>query len=729
MNSSRVSHNAEVELDLKALMATLYDAKWTLLGASAVMAVLVGLLIFVQQANYSADARLLIAPQDAGFARSSVDSPLPVASADEAMFASQIQVLTSRDLASRVIDKLGIIDAPELQEGSLLSGLLGLGGGKDAKELALENFAKRLNIEAVDMTRVISVRYSSLKAGMAADIVNAVIEDYRHLQRNAKVENTKDATRLLETEIAKLRDRVRVAESKVEAFRSTSDLLQTAGDGSDTLIEQRLSDANAQLARVRSEKTEAQARASRVRALLKDGVSAESATEVASNPLIQRLKEQELAQRGQIAELSATLLPAHPRIKALKTQLTQTQNALRAEVRNILQGLENDARVAAAREKGLLQDLNRLKVDVAGVNEQSIKLRALEREATAQRQLLESFLARYREALSLQNPEFVTPDARIIARATVPSEPLPKNTIAKSIVAAIGTFLIGVVLVMFRAFFSGSVFKPVEHRQDLPQDATALPPGTYDHANHGYASPQSERGSRVNPASAQARNWSNEADVTRMAANMVMETRERNSGYSRDDVISLAAKAALENLRAGKARVVMLSSSEEARNVSSAKPVARAISQVGKNVVLVSLADPYLAGSADIGWEGVSDLIDGEASFSQVIYRDRLSRSHLVPSGSRMLAQSDIQNEMFQTLLAALGEAYDIVLVDTGPFYQDDEVIEGLSAGSNALALVLTAQESDEGAAEIGKFLKSIGYADVAIVISSDHGIETQDVA
>lgn len=729
MNSSRVSHNAEVELDLKALMATLYDAKWTLLGASAVVAVLVGLLIFVQQANYSADARLLITPQDAGFARSSVDSPLPVASADEAMFASQIQVLTSRDLASRVIDKLGIIDAPELQEGSLLSGLLGLGGGKDAKELALENFAKRLNIEAVDMTRVISVRYTSLKAGMAADIVNAVVEDYRHLQRNAKVENTRDATRLLETEIAKLRDRVRVAESKVEAFRSTSDLLQTAGDGSDTLIEQRLSDTNAQLARVRSEKTEAQARASRVRALLKDGVSAESATEVASNPLIQRLKEQELAQRGQIAELSATLLPAHPRIKALKTQLTQTQNALRAEVRNILQGLENDARVAAAREKGLLQDLNRLKVDVAGVNEQSIKLRALEREATAQRQLLESFLARYREALSLQNPEFVTPDARIIARATVPSESLPKNTIAKSIVAAIGTFLIGVVLVMFRAFFSGAVFKPVEHRQDLPQDAAALPSGAYDHANHGYASPQSERGSRLNPVSAQTRNWSNEADVTRMATNMVMETRERNSGHSRDDVISLAAKAALENLRAGKARVVMLSSGEETTNASCAKPVARAISQAGKNVVLVSLADPYLAGSADIGWEGVSDLIDGEASFSQVIYRDRLSRSHLVPSGSRLLTQTDIQNEMFQTLLAALGEAYDIVLVDTGHFYQDDEVIEGLSAGSNALALVLTAQESDEGAAEIGKFLKSIGYADVAIVISSDHGIETQDVA
>ncbi len=721
MNSSRVSHNDEVELDLKALLTSIYGAKWKLLIASLAMAGLVGFMIFSQQANYSADARLLIAPQDAGFARSSVDSPVPVASADEAMFASQVQVLTSRDLASRVIDKLGIIDEPELQEGSLLSGLvasIGLGGGgKDAKERAIENFAKRLNIEAVDMTRVISVQYKSLKAEMAANIVNAVIEDYRLLQRNAKVENTKDATRLLETEITKLRERVRIAESKVEAFRSTSDLLQTAGDGSDTLIEQRLSDANAQLARVRTEKTEAEARASRVRALLKDGVSGQSATEVASNPLIQRLKEQELAQEGQIAELSATLLPAHPRIKALKTQLTQTQNALRSEVRNILQGLENDARIAAAREKGLLKDLNRLKIDVAGVNEQSIKLRALEREATAQRQLLESFLARYREALSLQNPEFVPPDARIIARATVPSEPLPKNTVAKAIVAAIGTMLIGIILTMFKAFFSGAAFRPVEYVQELPREANAGPvlqePVLDDRVLEKAAKQK------------QGSNWSKEADVTRMAAGASAELE--HSSY--EDVVSLAAKAALENLKTGKARVVMLSPGGMHNDRTNAKPIARAIAQSGKNVVLVSLADANLAGRADIAWEGVSDLIDDEASFSQVIYRDRLSRCHLVPCGSRALEQEDVQTEMFQMLLAALGEAYDIVLVDTGRFYKDDEVVEGLANGTEAMALVLTAQESDDGAAEIGKFLKSIGYADVAIVISGEAGIEAKDVA
>jgi uncharacterized protein involved in exopolysaccharide biosynthesis len=725
MNSSRVSHNDEVELDLKALLTSIYGAKWKLLIASLAIAGLVGFMIFSQQANYSADARLLIAPQDAGFARSSVDSPVPVASADEAMFASQVQVLTSRDLASRVIDKLGIIDEPELQEGSLLSGIfasIGLGGGgKDAKERAIENFAKRLNIEAVDMTRVISVQYKSLKAEMAAEIVNAVIEDYRHLQRNAKVENTKDATRLLETEITKLRERVRVAESKVESFRATSDLLQTAGDGSDTLIEQRLSDANAQLARVRTEKTEAEARASRVRALLKDSVAGQSATEVASNPLIQRLKEQELAQEGQIAELSATLLPAHPRIKALKTQLNQTQNALRAEVRNILQGLENDARVAAAREKALLQDLNRLKIDVAGVNEQSIQLRALEREATAQRQLLESFLARYREALSLQNPEFVPPDARIIARATVPSEPLPKNTVAKAIVAFIGTMLIGIILTMFKAFFSGTAFRPVEYVQELPREAKTDPvlqePVPDDRLFEKVA--KRERGS----------NWSNDADVTRMAAGTSVEAEQPANTDAHEDVVSLAAKAALESLKTGKARVVMLSPGEMNNDMTNAKPIARAIAQSGKNVVLVSLADANLAGRADIAWEGVSDLIDGEASFSQVIYRDRLSRCHLVPCGSRALEQGDVQTEMFQTLLIALGEAYDIVLVDTGHFYKDDEVVEGLANGSEAMALVLTAQESDDGAAEIGKFLKTIGYADVAIVISGEEGIEAKDVA
>ncbi|MCT4657179.1 MAG: exopolysaccharide transport family protein [Cohaesibacter sp.] len=719
MEKSRVSHQDEVELDLKALLGSMYKAKWKLAATSILVGAVTGFLVMSQETNYSADARLLIAPQDAGFARSSVENPVSASSADEAMFASQVQILTSRDLASRVIDELNIIDEAELNEGSLAAGItamLGLGGGgKNARDRAIENFAKRLTVEAVDQTRVITVQYKSLKQGLSAKVVNAVVADYQQLQRNAKVENTKDATRLLETEISKLRERVKEAESKVESYRAGSDLLQVTGEGTDTLVDQRLSDANAQLTRVRAEKTEAQARARRVRSLLKEGISAESAAEVSSNPLIQRLKEQLLAQQGEIAELSATLLPAHPSIRALKTQVVQTKNSIRAEVRNILQGLENDARIAAAREKGLLQDLNRLKLDVAGANEQSIKLRALEREAAAQRQLLESFLARYREALSLQNPEFVLPDARIIARATVPSEPVKKNVVAKAIVGALGAFLIGIVLVVLRSFFTGEAFRTVSYQAELPRDAAVGPLQSAP----AYLAAGLDAEKTDHPQA--AGNWSPDADVTRMAPDSQHEANQ--------DVVSIAAKAALETLKKGQARIVMLAPGQTEEQPLTSKPIARTISKAGKNVVLISLSDAKLAGRADIAWEGLSDLIDGEASYSQILYRDRLSRCHLVPSGSRQLTADDFRSESFQTLLAALGETYDIVLVDTGSFGENDHVVEGLTKGAEALALVLTAQESDESASEIGHYLKSIGFADVAIVITGEDGIDARDVA
>jgi uncharacterized protein involved in exopolysaccharide biosynthesis len=68
-------------------------------------------------------------------------------------------------------------------------------------------------------------------------------------------------------------------------------------------------------------------------------------------------------------------------------------------------------------------------VDVTRSDTSEIELRALEREAAAQRDLLESLLARYREALARTDTSYLPADARIISRAVAPMDPsFPKKT-------------------------------------------------------------------------------------------------------------------------------------------------------------------------------------------------------------------------------------------------------------------------------------------------------------
>src|SRR5438093_13622281 len=90
--------------------------------------------------------------------------------------------------------------------------------------------------------------------------------------------------------------------------------------------------------------------------------------------------------------------------------------------------LDNDARLTGSRFNVLRGSVEQLKKQAASTNGQDVQLRAFEREAKAQRELLESYLAKYREASARENIEAAPTDGRIISRATVSNTPAyPKN--------------------------------------------------------------------------------------------------------------------------------------------------------------------------------------------------------------------------------------------------------------------------------------------------------------
>ena len=125
----------------------------------------------------------------------------------------------------------------------------------------------------------------------------------------------------------------------------------------------------------------------------------------------------------EIADLSTTLLENHPRIRSLRSQLADLDRQIREEGRKVLQALEREGASAQRREQELTAELNQLKAASAESSEREVELRALEREATAQRELLESYLTRHREASSRFERNYLPVDARVFARAMPPAEP------------------------------------------------------------------------------------------------------------------------------------------------------------------------------------------------------------------------------------------------------------------------------------------------------------------
>ena len=183
--------------------------------------------------------------------------------------------------------------------------------------------------------------------------------------------------------------------------------------------------------------------------------------DVLNSPLIQRLVEQEVALRSQVAQLSVTLGPQHPRMKELRAQVADLDRQIAAESRKIVDALDAEVALAQARERELNAALAQQKVATGQANDAGVELAALEREAAAQRDLLDAYLRRYREALAREQATLPPADARVISSAAVPSEPSFPKLVPMTGAAAAVALILAIAFVLLRELASGRPMRRV----------------------------------------------------------------------------------------------------------------------------------------------------------------------------------------------------------------------------------------------------------------------------
>lgn len=425
------------DIDVAALGRAVKLRHRLLIGVAVVVGVGTYIVLSLMTPRFSSEARLLIDSEETVYTRPTVgERGFEPARVDKAIIASQVQVLSSHDLALDVAQKLNLVTNPEFNKalggGGLKSRILSLVGlGKDPTQEQIQEgvvgeFRQKLAVSAVGTSHVISVKFSSSDPVLAAKVANTLSESYVAWQRDAKLRANKGASEWLSKEIASLRTRVKNAEADAERFRAKSG--QQAGRNNVQLNVQQLSELNSQLILAKAQHSEAEARAKFIKGMLDKKQDINAASDVLKSPLVQRLLEQKVTVRRMLSELSATLLPGHPRIRQLNSELSGLRSQIRDEVNKVASGLENEADIAKAREASLNKSLNVLMNRSASASDDTVKLRALQRESKANRDLLESYLARYRDASARQDSSSIPANATIISRAFVSSTPsFPKK--------------------------------------------------------------------------------------------------------------------------------------------------------------------------------------------------------------------------------------------------------------------------------------------------------------
>lgn len=678
----------EGQLDFSALARAVWRRKRWVVIPTLFVAVASVVAVNVVTPRYRSETRIIIENRETVYNRPegdrNVERDRPLL--DPEAVQSQVQLAQSRDLARKVVRDLKLAERPEFNpeaDGSLLGQVLSLIGlARDPsrmtiEERVLERYYDRLSVYQLEKSRLFAIDFQSKDPDLAASVANAIAEGYLGVQQTAKQEAMRQAIQWLAGEIERLRGKVAEAEARVEEFRGKSNLY--VGNNNNSLSSQQLGELNSQLVLARSQKAEAESKARSIREMLRMGKPVE-ASDILNSELIRRLNEQRVTLRAQLAEQSSTLLSQHPRIKELKAQIGDLEEQTRTEAEKLVRSFENDARITGARVETLIASLDQMKRQASSFGEQDVQLRALEREAKAQRDLLESYLSRYRDATARETPDAVPPDARIVSRAVAASTPYFPKKIPIVLLVTLATIIFAVTFIAMGELLKG------EHR-DEPDTLARTKPAP-------FAPPA--RASRISAARA-----------TGAPAN----AREQQ-GVLADHVRGL-----------GRGIVVVGRAGSNEPSPHVAVELARELAAQGARVLFLDLdvtAAPAAGLMSDQRAPGLAELLSGAANFGEVIYRDRASRIHVIAVGRGVRDTAALLSaEKLSIVLGALSQTYDHVIV-AAPALGHLAGVERLARFARAVVLVVA--EGGEGTeAAVSNTLAAKGFANVMVVaVGSD---------
>jgi uncharacterized protein involved in exopolysaccharide biosynthesis/Mrp family chromosome partitioning ATPase len=687
--------------DLRGLGRILWQKKTRILGLTLLAGGVAFLVVNAITPRFQSEARLLLEARENVFLRAEADKTGERTTIDPEAVTSQLQLVLSRDLARDVIKKEKLADNPEFDPNNsglaALRAILGkLGIGRDLstmspEERTLEAYYDRLNVYAVEKSRVIAVDFSSANPDLAAQVANTIAATYLSTQQAVKQEQTREAGNWLAGEIEKMRARVADAEAKVEEYRTRENLF--SGSNNTSLPSQQLTEINSQIAAARGQKADVEARAQQLRSLMNSGKSIDSA-DIANTDTMRRLIEQRIAVRAQLAEQSTTLLDQHPRIKELKSQVAEIDRQIQVEGERLLRQLDNDASVVRDRLAALGANLDQVKKAASQTSEQDVQLRALEREAKTQRDLLDSYLAKYREATARDSISAAPPDARIISRATPAIKPAYPKKLPIVLIAAFAAFALSAGFTVAGALLAS--------------------PPSYTYAPSFVPTPVMPR-APAGPSSPQG--FTPQVFAQQVLSPPLSPDAEQATGVSAAPLVaSTAEKYARELRQTGPCGVIVVGTVRNVGTTYAAIMLARALAGEA-NVVLVDMAfsTPNLSViSTEPKAPGIAELVRGTASFGEVITRDQYSRVHLVAAGNVGVDVATLASApMLSTVIEALSHSYEHVVIDMG---SASDVAAERFVSLATHAMLVAADPASTVTRTVRDRLLQAGFSDVAIV-------------
>lgn len=473
------------KLDLVEYWRSISKRKWSILFFGLVVALLAGVIVFALTPVYRATTTVLIESNKAKVV--SIEDVYSGISQNREYFQTQVEIIKSREVAMKAINKLKLWDYPEFDPRIKKTGYVQQAKellGFDAKDQPDEwtdaalakavyaSFSTKLSIEPVRLSQLAKISFESDSPALAALVANTVATTYIDNDLEARYTMTRKASEWLQEQLSGLKTNLDKSERELQSYRDRAGIIDTKGLAQSGASKQ-IEEVTQRLIETRLRRAEAENAYNQIKNAGKNE-DLSSLPAVVRNPTVSEARKALAEAERKLSEVSQRYGYEHPRYVAADAEVKAAKDNVKRQVETVVASVTREYEVAKGTEKALEGTLASARGSIQSLNRKEFELSVLEREAESNRQMYDLFMKRTKE--TSVSSDLQTAIARVVDPAVEPKLPVkPQKTQIIAIALVLGLF-IGVLTALLLDRLDNTIKTSDEVESKLRQPVlTALP--------------------------------------------------------------------------------------------------------------------------------------------------------------------------------------------------------------------------------------------------------------
>ncbi len=657
IRSKPVSAGPETkEISLTDLWLVVRKRRVLLLTMALGVAALFAAAGMLRGKRYTATGEVQIQPNPASEIKQSISSALGTANGElDVQMESDIRILESDTLLTAVARKLDLTDSPEFFgiNNSGKTPLLGhrttplLHGKLDdphVRAAVLGTLRGQLVASRVPRTQMITISYTSPSPKIAAEVANALENEFIENNFATHFNNTQQVSKWLTGQMDDLRAVVQNSQNRMVDLQRKLGVM--ALDPDHSLMVQEFGDLQKNVADASQQRLLAEARYRILRSLPPDQIQ-DSATAIGSSgglgtqSMLATLRAQRASDEADLARLQPVYGPNYPQVKQLRAQEESLDKSISAEEQRVIAEANNAFELAQTAQNKAQAMLDAKTHELYGQRDDLVQYMLLSQEYDSNRHMYENIVSSLREAAV--DAGLAAADINIVDLASVPLGPSSMSpTKMGEIGLLMGTFG-GLMLALFLEKMDTRLRDAHEIQEILGLPSLAMIPQSH------WKSKASDLEWVVGPELLRDPRSPFSESFRALRTSMRLSTTSRES------------------------KVIAVTSCQPAEGKSTvAMNMAAVLAQGGKKVALVDtdMRRPSVYKRLRLeGGKGLSEVLTGYYTLDEVMQtHETLPTLDVIPSGTVPPLPADLlASDPMTEVVRLLRERYDYVIFDTPP--------------------------------------------------------------